>query len=115
MEKQKNKSVNICIIGTGYVGLVSGACLAEIGHRVVCVDSDSNKISMLKKGKIPIYEQGLEKIVCKNMKAKRLFFADGIKDGMFHEEQRAEAIFIAVGTPPRPDGSADLSAVENVA
>lgn len=115
MQKQKNKSVNICVIGTGYVGLVSGACLAEIGHRVVCVDSDTNKISMLKNGKIPIYEKGLEKIVHKNMKLKRLFFAETIKEGMFHHGHRAEAIFIAVGTPPRPDGSADLSAIENVA
>jgi UDPglucose 6-dehydrogenase len=115
MKKQKNESVNICIIGTGYVGLVSGACLAEIGHRVVCVDSDTNKINLLKKWKIPIYEEGLEKIVHKNTKMKRLFFTDLIKDGMFHQGARAEAIFIAVGTPPRPDGSADLSAVENVA
>ncbi|MBU2574952.1 MAG: UDP-glucose/GDP-mannose dehydrogenase family protein [Elusimicrobia bacterium] len=115
MKKNKNDKVNICIVGAGYVGLVSGACLAEIGHRVVCVDSDPKKIAVLEKGVMPIYEEGLERVVKKNVKAKRLFFTNSIKDGMHHGGRRAEAIFIAVGTPPREDGSADLSAIEKVA
>jgi len=115
MKKDKNDKANICIIGAGYVGLVSGACLAEIGHRVVCVDSDPKKIAMLNKGVMPIYEDGLKSVVKKNVKAGRLFFTNAIKDGMHHDGRRAEAIFIAVGTPPRDDGSADLSAIEKVA
>jgi UDPglucose 6-dehydrogenase len=111
----KNKeSVNIAVIGTGYVGLVSGACFSEMGHRVVCVDNDENKIRMLKKLKMPIYEEGLSELVEKNVKAKRLFFTTSIKDAMNWEGIRTEAVFIAVGTPPRDDGSADLSAVERV-
>ena len=110
----ENKKVNVCMIGTGYVGLVSGACLAEMGNRVVCVDNDAKKIKMLKKGIMPIYEEGLKELVSKNVKAKRLFFSSSIKEGMNHMGHRAEAIFIAVGTPPRSDGSADLSAIEKV-
>jgi len=111
----KNKdSVNIAVIGTGYVGLVSGACFSEMGHRVICVDNDENKIRMLKKLKMPIYEEGLSELVEKNVKAKRLFFTTSIKDAMNWEGIRTEAVFIAVGTPPRDDGSADLSAVEKV-
>ncbi len=115
MKTTADDKANICIIGAGYVGLVSGACLAEIGHRVVCVDSDPKKIAMLRKGVMPIYEDDLERVVKKNVKAGRLFFAGAIKDGMHHDGRRAEAIFIAVGTPPRDDGSADLSAIEKVA
>jgi UDPglucose 6-dehydrogenase len=115
MIKNKNEKADICVIGAGYVGLVSGACLAEIGHRVVCVDSDPRKIAMLEKGVMPIYEDGLERVVRRNVKAKRLFFSGSIKDGMHHGGRRAEAVFIAVGTPPREDGSADLSAIETVA
>jgi UDPglucose 6-dehydrogenase len=111
----KNKdSVNIAVIGTGYVGLVSGACFSEMGHRVVCVDNDENKIKMLKKLKMPIYEEGLSELVIKNVKAKRLFFTTSIKEAMNFDGVRTEAVFIAVGTPPREDGSADLSAVEKV-
>ncbi len=106
--------VNIVMVGTGYVGLVSGTCFAEMGHRVVCVDNNEHKIKMLKKLKMPIYEEGLEELVKKNVKAKRLFFTTSIKEAMNYEGKRAEAIFIAVGTPPREDGSADLSAVEKV-
>ncbi len=102
------------MIGTGYVGLVSGACLAEMGNRVVCVDNNLEKIKMLQKGKMPIYEEGLEELVDKNVKSGRLFFASSIKEGMMHKGHRAEAVFIAVGTPPREDGSADLSAIEKV-
>lgn len=114
MKKSKNEKVNICVVGAGYVGLVSGACLAEVGHRVVCVDSDPAKIKMLEKGIMPIYEDDLERVVKKNVKAGRLHFANSIKDGMHHGGHRAEAVFIAVGTPPREDGSADLSAIEKV-
>ncbi|MEW5950311.1 MAG: UDP-glucose/GDP-mannose dehydrogenase family protein [Elusimicrobia bacterium] len=113
MSDKKNKT-NLCMIGTGYVGLVSGACLAEMGNRVVCVDNNIEKIKMLNKGKMPIYEEGLEELVKRNVKAGRLFFASSIKEGMFHKGHRAEAVFIAVGTPPREDGSADLSAIEKV-
>lgn len=113
--KSDNNRTNICIIGAGYVGLVSGACLAEMGHRVVCVDSDPKKIAMLEKGVMPIYEEDLERVVKKNVKAGRLFFTTSIKGGMRHDGHRAEAVFIAVGTPPRDDGSADLSAIEKVA
>lgn len=114
MKKNNNAKVNICVVGAGYVGLVSGACLAEVGHRVVCVDSDHSKIKMLEKGVMPIYEDDLERVVKKNVKAGRLHFAGSIKDGMHHGGHRAEAVFIAVGTPPREDGSADLSAIEKV-
>jgi UDPglucose 6-dehydrogenase len=99
------KKFNICVIGTGYVGLVTGTCLAEIGHTVTCVDKDKNKIALLKKGKVPIYEPGLEKLIIKNK--------NSIKQAL-DTRRRAEIIFIAVGTPPRHDGSADLSFVENV-
>jgi len=101
----------ICVVGTGYVGLVTGACLAELGHSVICVDNDKSKINLLKKNKIPIYEPGLEEIVEKNIKNKRLSFTTQLKDGV----KSSEVIFIAVGTPPRDDGSADLSFVEIVA
>jgi len=112
MKKNENPKVNICVVGAGYVGLVSGACLAEIGHNVVCVDNDPAKIKMLEKGIMPIYEDDLERVVKKNVKAGRLHFANSIKDGMHHGGRRAEAVFIAVGTPPREDGSADLSAIK---
>ena len=114
MKNNKNSKVDICVVGAGYVGLVSGACLAELGHRVVCVDSDPAKIKMLEKGVMPIYEDGLESVVKKNVKAGRLHFANSVKAGMHHGGRRAEAVFIAVGTPPREDGSADLSAIEKV-
>lgn len=103
--------MNIVIVGTGYVGLVSGACMAEIGHRVVCVDNDLKKVRMLKKGRMPIYEPGLEELVRRNVKAGRLSFSDSIAKSL----DRTDAAFIAVGTPPRSDGSADLSYIENVA
>jgi len=100
----------IAIIGSGYVGLVTGACLAEIGNKVICVDNDNKKIQLLKKNKIPIYEPGLEEIVKKNVKLKRLSFSNDISSSV----RKSEIVFIAVGTPSREDGSADLSFVENV-
>lgn len=103
--------MNISMIGTGYVGLVTGTCFAELGHRVICVDNNAEKINMLKKGRIPIYEPGLEELVHKNVKAGRLSFTTSIAESI----KNAEFAFIAVGTPPRTDGSADLSYVENVA
>jgi len=103
--------MKIAVVGTGYVGLVSGTCFAETGIDVTCIDIDTNKIENLKKGIMPIYEPGLEELVLRNVEKKRLNFttnlAEGIKD--------AEAVFIAVGTPPGEDGSADLKYVLAVA
>lgn len=103
--------MKITVVGTGYVGLVSGTCLAEMGHHVVCVDTDQGKIDKLKQGVIPIYEYGLEGLVAENIKHKRLEFTTNIDKGVKH----GEIIFIAVGTPPDEDGSADLQYVLAVA
>jgi len=103
--------VNICMVGTGYVGLVTGACLADFGMHVVCVDKDEAKIGDLQHGHIPIYEPGLEEIVTKNERAGRLRFTTDLKAAI----ESSLAIFIAVGTPPRPDGSPDLTFVRQVA
>ena len=103
--------MNICIFGSGYVGLVTGACLADLGHDVICVDRDENKIDMLKNSKIPIYEPGLESKVATNTEHGRLSFTTDAAEGIAF----ASTIFIAVGTPPDEDGSADLSAVLAVA
>ena len=98
----------VCIIGTGYVGLVTGTCLAELGHRVICVDRIKSKIDLLNSSKIPIYEPGLQPLVKKNKKKKRLFFTTNLKEGV----RSSDIIFIAVNTPPLKDGGADLSFVE---
>ena len=103
--------MKITVVGTGYVGLVSGACLAEMGHHVICVDTDQSKIDMLKLGGIPIYEYGLEGLVVENIRQNRLEFSTEIAEGVAH----GEIIFIAVGTPPDEDGSADLKYVLQVA
>jgi UDPglucose 6-dehydrogenase len=103
--------MRIIVVGSGYVGLVTGACFAESGVNVTCVDVDSKKIQKLKEGIIPIYEPGLETIVRGNLEKKRLFFSTDIKEGI----DGSEVIFIAVGTPPGEDGSADLKHVLNVA
>src|SRR5882762_857803 len=97
--------MKLTIIGTGYVGLVSGACFAEVGHHVVCVDNDQRKVEMLRRGEIPIYEPGLEEIVNRNVAAHRLRFTDSIEDGV----DSSQVVFIAVPTPPQPDGSVDLT------
>ncbi len=105
------EQMNISVIGTGYVGLVAGACFADMGHNVVCQDIDKKKIETLNSGKIPIYEPGLDKLIKKNEEAKRLEFTKDMGKAVTH----GKVIFIAVGTPPRDDGGADLSYVENVA
>ncbi|MEQ1852427.1 MAG: UDP-glucose/GDP-mannose dehydrogenase family protein [Chthoniobacteraceae bacterium] len=103
--------MELCIIGSGYVGLVSGACFAEVGHHVICVDNDQRKIDMLQAGKIPIYEPGLEELVLRNVAAKRLRFTNSTEDGVDH----SQVVFIAVPTPPQADGSVDLTYIEKVA
>jgi len=103
--------MKLTVIGTGYVGLVTGACFAEMGNTVTCVDVDKTKIENLKKGILPIYEPGLDAIVARNYKEKRLGFATSLKD----ESTQAPLYFIAVGTPPQEDGSADLQHVLAVA
>jgi len=103
--------MRIIVVGSGYVGLVTGACFSESGVNVTCVDVDINKIQQLKKGIIPIYEPGLEGMVKSNIEKRRLSFSTDIKEGI----NGSEVIFIAVGTPPGEDGSADLKHVLNVA
>jgi UDPglucose 6-dehydrogenase len=109
------KSYDVCVVGAGYVGLVTGACLAEIGHRVVCVDSDLEKLKALRAGKVPIHEPGLDVVFKRVVKSGRLSFAASVEEGLHFKGRRAAVVFIAVGTPPRADGSADLSSVEAVA
>lgn len=109
------KSHDVCVVGAGYVGLVTGSCLAEIGHRVVCVDSDPRKLKSLKAGKVPIHEPGLDEVFKRVVKSGHLTFAASVEEGLLYKGRRASVVFIAVGTPPRADGSADLSAVEHVA
>src|SRR4029078_7840944 len=100
--------MRVAMIGTGYVGLVSGACFADFGHHVTCVDKDAGKIAALQRGEMPIYEPGLEDLVAANVKAGRLSFTTELKAPV----AAADAVFIAVGTPSRPgDGDADLSYV----
>jgi len=103
--------IRIAVVGTGYVGLVTGACFSEVGHSVVCVDNDPKKLALLQSGGIPIYEPGLEEMVHRNVAAGRLRFSGEIGDGVAH----AEVVFIAVPAPPQPDGSVDMSFVEKVA
>ena len=103
--------MNLSIIGTGYVGLVTGTCFAEVGHHVICVDNDAAKVKMLQAGGIPIYEPGLAELVQKNVAAGRLKFTSSTAEGVAN----SDVIFIAVPTPPQPDGSVDLSYIERVA
>src|ERR1700712_2409248 len=99
--------MNITIIGTGYVGLVTGACLADIGNNVFCLDVDANKIAMLNRGEVPIYEPGLGEVIERNVEAGRLTFSTDAAASVAHGAVQ----FIAVGTPPDEDGSADLKYV----
>src|ERR1044071_1841601 len=103
--------MKLTIIGTGYVGLVTGTCFAEVGHNVVCVDNDESKVKTLKAGGIPIYEPGLEELVRKNVSAGRLSFTASTAEGV----EKSGVVFIAVPTPPQPDGSVDMSFIERVA
>src|SRR5258707_11575824 len=100
--------MHIAVIGTGYVGLVTGACFAEFGVDVTCVDIDSVKIDRLLTGEMPIYEPGLEQLVTKNMQSGRLRFTTNLKEAV----EQALVVFLAVGTPPKDDGSPDLPFVE---
>src|SRR5215471_10869939 len=102
--------MDITIIGSGYVGLVTGACFADVGHNVICVDNDESKIKTLQAGRIPIYEPGLEEIVHRNVSAHRLHFSSSIREGV----EKSQIIFIAVPTPQQPNGDVDLSFIEKV-
>lgn len=103
--------MNIAIVGTGYVGLVSGTCFSELGLNVVCVDVNEQKVENLKKGIIPIYEPGLERMVLRNMESNRLSFSTSLESVL----DNVDVVFIAVGTPPGEDGSADMRYVLDVA
>ncbi|HST30595.1 MAG TPA: UDP-glucose/GDP-mannose dehydrogenase family protein [Chthoniobacterales bacterium] len=102
--------MDISIIGSGYVGLVTGACFADVGHNVVCVDNDEAKVKTLQAGRIPIYEPGLEQIIHRNVSAHRLRFSSSIREGV----DNSQIVFIAVPTPPQPNGEVDLSFIEKV-
>jgi UDPglucose 6-dehydrogenase len=103
--------MDLSIIGSGYVGLVTGACFADVGHNVICVDNDARKIEALQAGKVPIYEPGLEEVIHRNVSARRLRFTGSIKDGV----DNSQIVFIAVPTPQQPNGDVDLSYIEKVA
>ena len=103
--------MKVCVIGTGYVGLVSGVCFAEIGNTVFCVDKDKKKIELLKAGKVPIFEEGLVELIKKNIKKGNLIFHSDTGFGI----KESDIIFICVGTPPLPSGKPDLSAIDEVA
>jgi len=103
--------MDISIIGSGYVGLVTGACFADVGHHVICVDNDAKKVKQLQAGEVPIYEPGLDEIIHRNVSARRLHFTGNIQEAV----ENSQVIFIAVPTPPLPDGDVDLSFVEKVA
>ena len=102
---------NICVIGAGHVGLVSGACFAELGNNVVCMDDDNRKIDGIKRGILPFYEPGLKALVQNNVKSSRLSFTCNLEEGV----AASDIIFIAVGTPQKSNGGADLASIENVA
>ena len=103
--------MNVTVIGTGYVGLVTGTCLSDMGNNVTCVDIDEKKVAEMKKGKVPIYEPNLEELFLRNIKGNRLHFSTNLKEGI----QDSAIIFLALPTPQDEDGSADLSYVEAVA
>src|SRR3989440_7398933 len=103
--------MKLTIIGTGYVGLVTGTCFAEVGHEVICVDNNAEKVEVLRKGKMPIYEPGLDELVHKNVASGQLRFTTSTPEGV----EKSEVVFIAVPTPPLSDGAVDLSFIEKVA
>ncbi|MCB0623330.1 MAG: UDP-glucose/GDP-mannose dehydrogenase family protein, partial [Saprospiraceae bacterium] len=103
--------MNIAVVGTGYVGLVTGTCFAETGNQVVCVDIDAAKVERMRNGEVPIYEPGLELLFERNTKQGRLRFTTDLQEAVDH----AQILFLALPTPPGADGSADLSFVLNVA
>ena len=101
--------MKLCMIGTGYVGLVSGVCFSDLGNDVICVDKDSTKISNLKKGIIPIYEPGLQELVLKNEKNKKLSFSNNLESSV----KKSDLVFICVGTPTKKGGSSCTISVES--
>ena len=103
--------MDLAIIGSGYVGLVTGACFADVGHNVICVDNDLQKIELLQGGRVPIYEPGLEEVIHRNVSAHRLRFTSSIREGV----ENSQIIFIAVPTPQQQNGDVDLSFLEKVA
>src|SRR3989442_11090199 len=103
--------MKLTIIGTGYVGLVTGTCFAEVGHQVICVDNDATKVELLRAGGMPIYEPGLEELVKRNVATGRLSFTTSTAEGV----EKSDVVFIAVPTPPLADGGVDLSFIEKVA
>lgn len=103
--------MNIAVVGTGYVGLVTGVCLSDIGHNVVCIDNNEEKINAMKQGVCPIYEPGLQKLMSKNLDSGQLYFTSNYQDSI----AEADLVIIAVGTPQRADGSADLTYIEDAA
>jgi UDPglucose 6-dehydrogenase len=103
--------MDLSIIGSGYVGLVTGACFADVGHNVICVDNDERKVETLRAGKVPIYEPGLEEVIHRNVSAHRLHFSGSIQEGV----DKSQIVFIAVPTPQQPSGDVDLSFIEKVA
>src|SRR5450432_1537038 len=103
--------MDLSIVGSGYVGLVTGACFADVGHNVICVDNDPQKVEALQAGKVPIYEPGLEEVIHRNVSAGRLRFTGSIKDGV----DNSQIVFIAVPTPQQASGEVDLSYIEKVA
>ncbi|MCC5625649.1 FAD-dependent monooxygenase, partial [Nostoc sp. CHAB 5715] len=103
--------MRVCVIGTGYVGLVTGACLAHIGHDVICVDNNEEKVKLMKSGQSPIFEPGLSEIMQSAIQAEKIHFTSDLAAGVAH----GEVLFIAVGTPPLPTGESDTRYVEAVA
>jgi UDPglucose 6-dehydrogenase len=103
--------MNICVIGTGYVGLVTGTIFADLGNEVICVDKNPEKVAMLERGEMPIYEPGLEEMVARNVQDRRLFFTEDLQRAV----EQSEVVFICVGTPPQPNGDPDMSYVQGAA
>jgi UDPglucose 6-dehydrogenase len=103
--------MNICVVGTGYVGLVTGCVFSDLGNEVICVDNNADKVAMLERGEMPIYEPGLEELVKRNVDDRRLFFTTDLN----HAVEHSDVVFICVGTPPKPSGDPDMQYVEAVA